>query len=50
MEKSVLDITDRLRDMKQGTTRTDVRDIDRTFVVKLGGLNIENNILIHNYL
>ena len=35
MEKSVLDITDRLRHQKQGLTTSDDRDVQVTFVVKL---------------
>ena len=42
MEKSVLDITVILKNMKKVTTTTDVRDIDGTFVVKLHDLNITN--------
>ena len=43
MEKSVLDITNRLINVKQGMTTTDVRDIDGNFVVKLRGLNIDTH-------
>ena len=34
VDKSVLDVTDRLRNQKDGMTKTDVRDIERNFVVK----------------
>ena len=40
----MLDITDRLRNPKQVIKTIDVRDIYGTFVVKLGVLNIENDI------
>ena len=40
MEKSVLDIKDRVRHQKQGLTPSDVRDIEVTFVVKLRAHNI----------
>ena len=32
-----------MRNHKKGTTTTKVKDIDGTFVVKLRGLNIEND-------
>ena len=41
MDKSVLDITDRLRHQKQGLKTSDVRDIEGIFVVKLRGQNID---------
>ena len=50
MEKSVLDITVKMINHKKGITKTEVKDIDGTFVVKLHGLNIRNVFLIHNYL
>ena len=50
VEKSVLDITVRLRNLKRGMKTIDVKDVDRTFVVKLRGLNIENYIFVYNYL
>ena len=43
MDKSVLDITDRLRYQKQGLTTSDGRDIEETFVVKLHGQKINSN-------
>ena len=50
MDKSVVDIKVMMRNLKKGMTKTEVKDIDGTFVVKLCGLNIENNCFIHNYL
>ena len=50
MDKSVLDVTDSLRHMKQGLTTSDVRDIEGTYVVKLRGPNIDRHFSIHNYL
>ena len=55
MEKSVVDLTVRMINLKKKMIKTEVKDIDRTFFdrtffVKLRGLNIENNIFIHNYL
>ena len=49
MEKSVLDLTIKIRNRKKGMTTTEVKDMDGTFVVKLHGMNIENNFKIHNY-
>ena len=40
MEKSVLDITDSVRNQKQGLTTSDLKDIGENFVVKLRGQNI----------
>ena len=45
MDKSVVDLTVRMRNMKKGMKKTEVKDIDGTFVVKLRGLNIENKFL-----
>ena len=45
MEKSVLDITDRVRHHKQGLTTSDVRDIEGTYFVKLCGHNIDTHFL-----
>ena len=42
MEKSVVDITVRMRSIEKVTTTTELKDIDGTFFVKLRGLNIEN--------
>ena len=42
MDKSALDITYSLRNQKQGLTKSDVRDIDGTFVVKLRSIKIED--------
>ena len=50
MERSVLDITDRLRHQKQGLTTSDVRDIGGNFVVKLRAHKIDSHFKIHNYL
>ena len=41
MEKSVLDITEKIRQQKQGLTTLDVRNIEVTFVVKLRVQNID---------
>ena len=43
MEKSVLDITDSVSHKKQVLTTSDVRDIERNFVVKLRGQNIDTH-------
>ena len=43
MEKSVLDITDSVRNQKQGLTTSDVRDMEGNFVVKLRGQNINTH-------
>ena len=50
MEKLLLDITVKIRNHNKEMTTTEVKDIDGTFVVKLLGLNVENNIFIQNYL
>ena len=50
MEKSVLDITDSVRYQKQVLTKSDIRDIEGTFVVKLSAQNIDSHFSIHNYL
>ena len=50
MEKSVLDITDRLRHQKQGLTTSDVRDVEGTFVVKLRAQKVDSHFFILNYL
>ena len=42
MDKSVLGLTVRLRNMKKLMTTKDVQEIDGTFVIYLLGLNIEN--------
>ena len=42
MEKSVLDLTVKMRNQKKGMTKTEVKDINGTFVVKLRGLNLGN--------
>ena len=49
MDKSVLDITVKMRNQKNGMTATEAKYIDGNFFVKLHGLNIEKKI-IHNYL
>ena len=41
-EKSVLDLTVRMRNLKKGMKTTELKDIDGNFVVKLRSLNIEN--------
>ena len=43
MDKSVLDITYRLRHQKQGLTTSYVRDIEGIFVVKLRDQNIDSH-------
>ena len=43
MEKSVLDITVKMRNNNKEITTTKVKYIDVTFVVNVRGLNIENN-------
>ena len=43
MNKSVLYITDSVRNHKQGFTTSDVRDIEGTFFVKLRGQNIDKH-------
>ena len=43
MEKSVMDITDSLRNQKQVLTTSDVRDIEIIFVVKLRAQNIDSH-------
>ena len=50
MEKSVLDITDRLRHKKHILTTSDVRDDEGTFVVKLHAQKVDSHFLILNYL
>ena len=45
IEKSVLDITDRLRHQKQGLTTSDVRDVEGTFFVKLRAQKIDSHFL-----
>ena len=44
MEKSVVNITARMINLKKGMTKTEVKDINVNFVLKLRGLNIEKNI------
>ena len=50
MEKSVLDLTIRIRNRKKGMTTTEVNDVVVTFVEKLRAINIYNNSFKHNYL
>ena len=50
MDKSVFGLTIKIINQKKGIKTNEVKYLDGTFVVKLRGLNIENNILIHNYL
>ena len=45
MQKSVVDLTVRMRNMKKEMTTTEVKYIDGTFVVKVRGLNIDNYFL-----
>ena len=45
MEKSLLGITIKIRNQKKGMTTTKVKYVDGNFVVKLSGLNIQNNFL-----
>ena len=48
MEKSVLVITDRVRQQKQGLTTPYVRDIEGIFVVNLRAHIIDTQFSIHN--
>ena len=50
MDKLVMDITVMMRNLKRGMTKTEVKDIDGTFVLKLRGLNIGKFCFIHNNL
>ena len=44
MEKLVVDLTVRMMNLEKAMKRTEVKDIDEFFFVKLCGLNIENDI------
>ena len=46
MEKSVYDVTDKIRHQQQGLTTSESIDVEGMFVVKLRALKQENNFLI----
>ena len=50
MDKSVVDLTFWMRNIKKGMKTTEVKDTDENFNVKFRCLNIDNNIFIHSYL
>ena len=43
MDKSLLDLTVKIRSEKKGMKTAEFKDVVGTFVVKLCGLNIRNN-------
>ena len=45
LEKSVLDMTDSLRHQKQGLTKSYVRDVEGTFVVKVRAQKVDSHFL-----
>ena len=50
MEESVHDLTLKIQNKKKGITTTHVNDFVGYFVVKLRGVEAENQFLINNYL
>ena len=50
MEKSVLDMTDRLRHQKLGLTTSESRDVQGIFVVNLCAHKTDSHFFIDNYL
>ena len=50
MEKSVLDMTDRLKHQKQGLKTSEVRNVQGIFVVMLRSQKVDSHFLIHNYV
>ena len=50
MEKSVLDVTDRIIHQKLGLTTSESIDLQGIFVVKLRAQKTESHFFLHNYL